>query len=188
MVFHWSLSDSKSPHVSSTLLSMGTDLNNNVVWMVSTRPLTSMSSSPYTNPFVTVLSTPITNDISVTFKFNSFLKSLRSHLSLSFLFVLPCGQPEWQRTLYSRFSFFVDYHKVIWPRLNDPFVFKIAKDLKVSFSKTDSGLCINYLFEWSSLNFFWGCFFLLSEDIQFLSKGFLFFAFSRVRFRLQEVA
>ena len=40
--------------VSGTLLSILTDLNNAVVWMVSTRPLISKSSSPGTNPLVTV--------------------------------------------------------------------------------------------------------------------------------------
>ena len=39
MVFHWSVSDSKSPQVSRTLLSIRADLNNAVVWMVSTHPL-----------------------------------------------------------------------------------------------------------------------------------------------------
>ena len=38
MVFHWSLSDSKFPQVSRTLLSILAVLNNAVVWMVSTRP------------------------------------------------------------------------------------------------------------------------------------------------------
>ena len=38
MVFQWS--DSKSPQVSKTLLSTLADLNNAVVWMVSTRPPT----------------------------------------------------------------------------------------------------------------------------------------------------
>ena len=40
MVFHWSLSDSKSPQISSTILA---DLNNAVVWTVSTCPLISKS-------------------------------------------------------------------------------------------------------------------------------------------------
>ena len=44
MVFHWSLSDSKSPQVSRTLLSILTVLNNAVVWLVSTRLRTFMSS------------------------------------------------------------------------------------------------------------------------------------------------
>ena len=36
MVFHWSLSDSKSPLVSGIRLSILAVLNNVVVWMVST--------------------------------------------------------------------------------------------------------------------------------------------------------
>ena len=50
---HRSLSDSKSPQVSRTLLRILADLNNAVVWMVSTRPLIFKSSSPCTNPLVT---------------------------------------------------------------------------------------------------------------------------------------
>ena len=50
MVFHWSLSNSKSPQVSRTLLSILAVLNNAVVWMVSIHPLTSKSSSPFNNP------------------------------------------------------------------------------------------------------------------------------------------
>ena len=46
MVFHWSLSDSKSPQVSRTRLSILAVLNNAAVWMVSTQPPTSKSSSP----------------------------------------------------------------------------------------------------------------------------------------------
>ena len=46
MVFHWSLSNSKSPQVSGTLLSILAVLNNAVVWMVSTRPPVSKSSFP----------------------------------------------------------------------------------------------------------------------------------------------
>ena len=43
MVFHWSLSDSKSPQVSWTLLFILADLNNVVVGMVFTCPLISKS-------------------------------------------------------------------------------------------------------------------------------------------------
>ncbi len=59
MIFHWSLSDSKSPQVSRTLLSILAVLNNVVVWMVSTRPPTSKSFSPFSNPLVTVPNAPI---------------------------------------------------------------------------------------------------------------------------------
>ena len=60
MVFHWSLSDCKSPQVSRILLSILAVLNHAVVWMVSTRLPTSKSSSPFSNPLVTVPNAPIT--------------------------------------------------------------------------------------------------------------------------------
>ena len=44
MVFHWSLSDSKSPQVYTTLLSILAVRNIAVVWMVSTLPPTSKCS------------------------------------------------------------------------------------------------------------------------------------------------
>ena len=46
MVYHLSLSDSKSPLVSRTLLSILADLNNTVIWMVTTQTPNSNSSSP----------------------------------------------------------------------------------------------------------------------------------------------
>ena len=69
---HWSLSDNKSPQVSGTLLSILADLNNAVVWMISTRLLISKSSNPNDNPSVTVPSAAITIGITVTFMFHSF--------------------------------------------------------------------------------------------------------------------
>ena len=71
MIFHRSLSDSKSPQVSRTLLSILAVLNNVVVWMVSTRPLT---SSPFNNPLVTVPNASITIGIIVTFLYHSFFQ------------------------------------------------------------------------------------------------------------------
>ena len=58
MVFHWSLSDSKSPQVSGTLLSILAILNNSIVWMVSTRLSTFKSTRPFNNPLVTVPTVP----------------------------------------------------------------------------------------------------------------------------------
>ena len=76
MVSHWNLSDSKSPQVSRTLLSILADFNNAVVGMVTTRPLISKSSSLCTNPQVTVPRAPITLGIIVTFVFHSFFQVL----------------------------------------------------------------------------------------------------------------
>ena len=84
MVFYWSLSNSKSLQVSRTLLSILADLNNVVVWIVSTRPLFSKSSSPFINHLVTVPRAPITIDITVTFMFHSFFNSLARSKYLSF--------------------------------------------------------------------------------------------------------
>ena len=82
--FHWSLSDSKSPQVSRTLLSILAIHNNVVVWMVSTRLPTSKSSSPFSNPLVTVPNAPITIGIIVTSMFHSFFNFLARSRYLSF--------------------------------------------------------------------------------------------------------
>ena len=84
MVFHWSLSDSKFPQVSRTLLNILAVLNNIVVWMVSTRPPISKSSNPFSNPLVTVPNAPITIGIIVTRMFHSFFNSLARSRYLSF--------------------------------------------------------------------------------------------------------
>ena len=84
-VFHWILSDSKSPQVSRTLLSILAVLNSAVIWTVSTRPPTSKSSCPFSNPLVTVPNAPITIGIIVTFMFHScFFNSLARSRYLSF--------------------------------------------------------------------------------------------------------
>ena len=51
MASHWSLRDSKSPQVSTTLVSTLADLNNAVVWMISTRSRISSPPVPCTNLF-----------------------------------------------------------------------------------------------------------------------------------------
>ena len=85
MVFRWRLSDSKSPQVSETLLSILAVFNNAVVWMVSTRPPTSKSSRPFNNPLVTVPNAPITIGIIVTFMFHIFFNSIARSRYLSVL-------------------------------------------------------------------------------------------------------
>ena len=85
---------SLSPQFSRTLLSFLADRNNAVVWMVSVCPLISKSTSPCTNPLVTVLSASITVSIIVTFMFHHHHHvvppartslTLSRHVSLSFI-------------------------------------------------------------------------------------------------------
>ena len=102
MVFHWSLSDSKSTQVSRNLLSILAVLNNAVVWMVSTRPPTSKSSSPFNNPLVTIPKAPITIGIIVTFMTASL--SMSPGHFLVFSSILTMLRPEWSRFFLSLFS------------------------------------------------------------------------------------
>ena len=135
MVFHWSLSDSKSPQVSRTLLGILAVLNNVVVWMVSTRPPTSKSSSPFSNPLVTVPNAPITISVIVTCMFHTFFNSLArsrylSYFSHSFSLILwsaGIAKSRILQVLFFLFSFFFFFclltlGLVFWPRLGDPFV------------------------------------------------------------------
>ena len=116
MVFHWSLSDSKSPQVSRTLLSILAVLNNIVIWMVSTRPPTSKSSSTFSNPLVTVPEAPITIGIIVTFMLHNFFNSLARLRYLSF-FSYSFSLIMWsagiaKSTILQILFLFVDYYKV----------------------------------------------------------------------------
>ena len=159
MVFHWSLSDSKSPQVFWILLSILADLDNAVVWTVSTHPVISKSSSHCTNPLLTVPRAPITIGIIVTFMFHSFFYSLASsnYLSLflhSFNFTLwSAGSAK--STILQILSFLLIIIRSgrlaeIWWSVC---ISKSQRSLCVSFSKTDCRLCIYYLFVWLNFNF-----------------------------------
>ena len=84
MVFHWSLSDHKSPQVSRTRLRILAILRNAIIWIVSTRPSTSKSSRPFNNPLVIVPKALITIGKIVTFMFHSSFNSLVKSRHLSF--------------------------------------------------------------------------------------------------------
>ena len=130
MVFHWSLSDSKFPQVSRTLLSILAVLNNAVVWMVSTSPPTSKSSRPFSNPLVNVPNAPITIGIIVTCMFHSFFSSLArsrylSFFSHSFSFILLSAGTAKSTILQVLFFFcWLLLSLVSWLGLDDPFVYQ----------------------------------------------------------------
>ena len=128
MVFHWSLSDSKSPQVSRTRLRILAVLSNAVVWIVSTRPPTSKISRPFNNPLFIVPIAPITIGTIVTFMFHSFFNSLTrsrylSFFSLSFRFILWSAGTAKSTILQILFFFYwLLWVLVFWPGLCDPFV------------------------------------------------------------------
>ena len=129
-----------------------------VVWMIVTRPLISISFSPYTNPLVTVLSVLVTTGITVTFMFHSFFDFIArsrylSLFSLSFNFPLWSARSAKYTIRQVLFFCWLSPSLIVWPRLDDPFVSQNPREFCVSFSRTDSGLCINHFFIWSNSNF-----------------------------------
>ena len=123
MVFHWSLSDSKSPQVSKTLLCILADLNHAVVWMLSAHPLISNSSSPLIKPLGIDPSTPTTIGIAVTFIFHSIFSSLArsKYLSLfSFSLIFTLWSAGMAKSTIRLVLFIFNYH--FWPGLGDLFV------------------------------------------------------------------
>ena len=148
MVFHWSLSDSKSPQVSRTLLSILAVLNNAVVWMVSTRPPTSKSSSPFSNPLVTVPNAPITIGVIVICMFHSFFSSLArskylSFFSHSFCFILWSAGIAKSTILQVLFFLLIIIKSGLLAGIRwSVCILKSHRSLCESFSRTGAGLCI----------------------------------------------
>ena len=163
MVFHWILSDSKSFQVSRTLFSILAVLNNVVVWMVSTRPPTSMSSSPFSNPLVTVINAPITIGIIVIFIFHSFFSSLARSRYLSFyidLFRLfqfhsvVSRNSKVDNFTSSLFFLLIIIRSGLQAEIRwSVCMSKSHRSLCVLFSRTGAGLRIYHLLVWSNLNF-----------------------------------
>ena len=127
MVFLRSLRESKGTQISRTLPSIMADSRDVVVWMVSTRPPISKSSSLSNNSLVTMPCDPVTNSITVTFIFHSFFSSLAKPRYL-FLFSLPFSFTLWSaRTTKSTIRQLLCFcgqplGLVVWPRLDEPIV------------------------------------------------------------------
>ena len=147
MIFHWSLNDSKSPQVSKTILSILADLNNAVVCMVLASSPISSSSSPLTKPLETDPSALILAGISVTFIFRSFLSfSARSKVLSLLSFSLIFTQQAHFLKIITKSDFLVG---IKWSVC----ISESQRSLNVSFSRTDSGLCIYHLVVWPNFNF-----------------------------------
>ena len=126
--------------------------------MISTRPVISKSSSPFTNPSVTVPRAPITIGIIVTFMFHSFFNSLgrSSNLyffSLSFNFTLWSARTSKSIIRQVLFFFIIIRSSRLAEMRWSVCMLKSQGSLCVSYSRTDAGLCIYHLFVWSNSNF-----------------------------------
>ena len=146
MVFHWSLSNSKSPQVSRTFLSILAILNNAVV---CTRPATSNSFSPFSNPLVTVPNAPITIGIIVTYMLHSFFKFPSKVKVLILLFTFFQFYSVVSRD--SRVDYFASSLFLLLIIIRSSFLagvrcyvcmLKSHRSLCVEFSRTGAGLCI----------------------------------------------
>ena len=141
MDFYWSLSDSKSPQVSRTLLCILAVFNNAVVWMVSTRLPTSKSSRSFNNPLVTETKATITIGTIVTFIFHGVFNSLArsrylSFFSHSFSYIQQSARTA-KSTILQTFVFVVvDYYKV-WSSGQDQVICVYVK-IRLEF------MCVNF--------------------------------------------
>ena len=117
MSLYWSLSGSKSPQLSRTLLSIVAVLHNAVVWMVSTHPPTSKSPSLFNNPFVIVPKATITISPIISSMFHSFFQF-----------------PSEVEVLILLFTFFQFYSVVSWGSKVDNFANSLFLFLIVSRS------------------------------------------------------
>ena len=104
MIFHRSLTESKSLQVSRTFLSTLAYVNNMVIWMVSIFLLISNPPNPSSRPLGTVQSTPTTNGITMFYNFSVLWQGPNICLSFSILLFLFCGPSEQQNPQDNKFS------------------------------------------------------------------------------------
>ena len=131
MVFHWSLSDSKFPQVSRTLLGILSDV---VVWRVSACPIISKSFIPFTD------SLGISFNSNLIFLFHSFFSSLAWFMYLS-LFSIPFNFTLWSvetaKFTIQMVLFFcwLSLGLVVWPWLGDRYGSQNPREICTSHSR-----------------------------------------------------
>ena len=150
MIFPGSLSDSKSLQVCRTLLSILTDLNNVVVWKVSTRTLISKSSSHCTNPLVTIPKSTIYNWYNRHFhvpQFFQFPRKVQVIIPL-FAFIHFYSVVRQDSKVYnstSSFFFSIIIRSGCLTKFRRSVCISKSLSLCFTFSRTNSWLCIYHL-------------------------------------------
>ena len=137
MVFRWCLSDNKSLQVSRNLLRILADINNAVVWIVITRPLTPKSFCLCINSLVIVPSAPIIIGITVNVMLHSFFFfqfSSKNWVVVSLFFSFTQWSAGTVKSTIQQVLFFcwLSLGLVVWRRLSDPFVSQNPKDFSAS--------------------------------------------------------
>ena len=158
ILFHWSLSDSMSPEVSRTLLSILAVLNNAVAWMVSTRPLTSKSSSPLNLDSYCSKSTNqnlYNCHLHLPQFFNSQARSMYlSFFSHSFSFILWSAGTAMSTILQVLFLLLISIRSVHLAEIRwSVCMSKSHWSLRVPFCSTVAGLRIYHLLVCTNFNF-----------------------------------
>ena len=127
--------------------------------MLSPRLPSSKSSSPFSNPLVTVPNAPIRIVIIVTFMFHSFFNFVARSRYLSF-FSHSFSFIQWSAGIAKSTILQVLFFLLIFIRSGllaeirgTVLMSKSHRSLCVSFSRRDAGLCIYHLLAWSNLNF-----------------------------------
>ena len=159
MVFHRSLSDSKSPQVSRIRHRILSILCNAVIWIVSTRASTSKSSRPFNNHLVIVPKAPITIGTIVTFMFHSFFLFSSKVEVLILLYTFLQIYSEAARTVKSTilqiiFFLLITIRSGLLAGIRwSVCMLKSHRRFCELFSRKEAGLCIYHLLVWSNLNF-----------------------------------
>ena len=137
ILFFTSLSDTKSPQESRTLLNILAHLNNAAIYMTSTCPPISNSTCPRSKTLVTGSIAPITIRITVTFTFHCFfvlLQGLRYCVSFCFLWFSFWGALERQKStiwqvlclfdVFFLLIFFIVFYEIFTPMSVDALLLK----------------------------------------------------------------
>ena len=140
MNFGWSLSDSKSPQVSRSILSILADLNNAVVWIISTRPLPNLPV-----PVLVLSWLYRTYQFSfggtVIFMFYSFFQFFSKVYVLIYLFAffqftlwsVGTAKSTMRQVLLFFFFWWLSWVLAVWLRFGDLFVSQNFKEFSASY-------------------------------------------------------
>ena len=121
--------------------------------MVSTRLPTSKSSSPFSNPLVTVPNAPITIGIIVTCMFHSFSVPLQGRGTYPSFHILSAKSTILQVLFFFFFLLIIIKSGLLAGIRWSVCILKSHRSLCESFSWTGAGLCIYHLLVWLNLNF-----------------------------------